>query len=328
MRRIQLAFAALLTLIMAAGCNLSSGEQATADRQVIFTQAAQTLEARLTEVALGALPTVTPLISISGTEIPVLTPDSGNPTPADFTPEPGTPCDRGEFVDDISIPDGTKFNPGDTFVKTWEIRNNGACTWTSGYNVVFDGGNAMGGQPSFALPNDVPPGNTIQISVDLIAPQVPGGYRGDWKLRNAAGQTFGLGDSADSPFWVIITVGAAPEFTLSYDHIHTCSGTSHAIFRIQNSGDSAFESVEITLTNQGTGSVIFGPESSNGPFMGAPNECPPGGDTSNPGTTRYIGASLGPNAASGQQIRADIEICSSDNLQGECAEESVTFNIP
>ena len=51
---------------------------------------------------------------------------------------------------------------------------------------------------------NIEPGQTVKISVDLTAPASAGTYRGDWMLRNASGVSFGLGDAADQTFWVSI----------------------------------------------------------------------------------------------------------------------------
>jgi hypothetical protein len=51
--------------------------------------------------------------------------------------------------------------------------------------------------------------------VVLIAPESPNTYQGYWKLRNPAGQVFGLGEEKDKDFWVKIKV--APEDGLTYD---------------------------------------------------------------------------------------------------------------
>jgi hypothetical protein len=99
---------------------------------------------------------------------------------------------------------------GDDFTKTWRLKNNGTCTWTSGYQLVFDHGDAMGGPSSVPLTSGtVAPGQTIDISVDLTAPSKPGAYQGYWKLRNPSGVLFGWGSNADSAFWVKIQVEAA-----------------------------------------------------------------------------------------------------------------------
>ena len=33
------------------------------------------------------------------------------------------------FMSDVTYQDGTKVNPGTEFTKTWQIYNNGSCTW-------------------------------------------------------------------------------------------------------------------------------------------------------------------------------------------------------
>ena len=52
---------------------------------------------------------------------------------------------------------------------------------------------------------DVPPGASIDVSVELRAPQEPGTYRGYWGLKNTNGLEFGVGPSAQ-PFYVEIKV--------------------------------------------------------------------------------------------------------------------------
>lgn len=52
----------------------------------------------------------------------------------------------------------------------------------------------MGGPDSQRLVSIlVPPGKTIDISVDLIAPTEGGKYTGYWALKNAEGNHFGIG---------------------------------------------------------------------------------------------------------------------------------------
>ncbi len=126
------------------------------------------------------------------------------------------PCDRALFVDDITIPDNTKIDPGGIFTKTWLIQNDGSCTWTKEYAVVFDSGDAMNGPETIAIANDVAPGQAIEISVNLRAPTESKTYRGNWMLKNASGEKFGLSDFND-PFWAIIKVDAPskPSFAVT-----------------------------------------------------------------------------------------------------------------
>jgi hypothetical protein len=114
----------------------------------------------------------------------------------------------GKFITDVTIPDDTVFAPNAAFTKTWRIKNEGTCTWNTSYAVVFDSGASMGGPASFALPGEVAPGQSIDISVELKAPTTAATYKGSWMLRNASGVTFGLGNE-NKPFWVQIKVQEA-----------------------------------------------------------------------------------------------------------------------
>lgn len=64
----------------------------------------------------------------------------------------------------------------------------------------------MGGPDSVFLATQVAPGQSVDVSVSLIAPAAPGKYQGFWRLQNANGQTFGFGPLADESIWVKIRV--------------------------------------------------------------------------------------------------------------------------
>ena len=116
------------------------------------------------------------------------------------------PCDWAGFVDDITVPDGTDFDISESFVKTWRLKNIGSCTWNSDYDLVFVSGNAMSGPAATSIDATVRPGETIDVSVSLKAPDEKGEYTGYWKLRNASNAVFGLGANAGKSFWVQIDV--------------------------------------------------------------------------------------------------------------------------
>jgi hypothetical protein len=234
---IYLIFAGLMVVL--AACNFPGNSEPTMSPDLIYTAAAQTLTAQETQAAQGtpivmpsttstaiAFVTLTPSIP-TNTAIPTNTPlPTNTPIPPTPTPVP-IPCDRASFVKDVTVPDNTEIAAGSTFVKTWRLKNNGACTWTSGYSVYFYNGDAMSGPPSAQLTNGtVPPGSTVDVSVTLIAPTTPGTYKGNWRLRNTGGSSFGIGDNADQSFWVQIksvTPTPTPQpttaYTLSYDFI-------------------------------------------------------------------------------------------------------------
>jgi hypothetical protein len=208
----------LLSALLLSACNLpSSNTDATPSGDMVRTAAAETVQALQTQIAATLPSTQSAATQESATEAPTAKVVTATPqpllpslTPLVVTSAPTavpTPCDRASFVSDVTIPDGTKLDPGSSFTKTWRLQNNGTCTWSNAYKLVFASGDAMSGPASQALPGNVAPGQSVDLSVNLKAPTTAGSYQGNWKLQNASGQNFGVGSKADQPFWVKITVG-------------------------------------------------------------------------------------------------------------------------
>ncbi len=128
-----------------------------------------------------------------------------------------TCTDRAQFIADVTVPDGTRFNPGATFTKTWRLRNIGTCTWTTGYSMVFQSGEQMGGPASVPMPSSVAPGQNVDVSVNLTAPNAAGHYIGYWRFRNAGGTVFGIGLAANKSWWVEINVTGSTQTGVAYD---------------------------------------------------------------------------------------------------------------
>lgn len=146
-----------------------------------------TLTASVGEQMIAETPTVEPTLA------PMLTPTES--------------ClDQAELVDDVTVSAGTSFSPGVSFVKTWQLRNIGSCSWTDQYKIVFTGGSQMNGTSPALLSKVVPQGETIDVTVSLTAPTEYGDYQGEWRLQNGAGQNFGAGEDAQTPFTVEISV--------------------------------------------------------------------------------------------------------------------------
>jgi hypothetical protein len=212
LKKLAIILLALFALILA-GCNLPQTSSPTPNgASAAFTQSAQTVEARLTELASFNTPAAT-VETVAPTPIQLATftpPQVSTNTPIVATLSAATPtplCDVGNFIADVTVPDGTKFNPNTAFTKTWRLKNVGTCTWTTSYAVVFDSGSQMSAPAVVSLTQNVSPGGTVDISVPMTAPATNGTYRGDWKLRNAAGVIFGLGSTASKTFYVTIDVG-------------------------------------------------------------------------------------------------------------------------
>ena len=130
------------------------------------------------------------------------------PSPTE-TPAPAC-TDQAQFVRDVTVSDGTLFEPGESFTKTWRLRNSGTCTWSKDYALVHSAGYSLLGPDVMVLPTEVEPGELIDLSMSLKAPSIDGSYDGYWKLRNDAGAFFGIGEKSDLAIWVSIEV-AEPE---------------------------------------------------------------------------------------------------------------------
>lgn len=230
MRAKSITVLAIAALLLISGClpfrNFPTPppEEDTQATEVAGTlQAYQTQFAALTQEALAGA--TLPAATEDGQTLPG-SPDENEPG-ATRTPQPSpsyTPtttniptatatatqsiCNWVQFIEDATIPDGTKLKGNEPFTKTWRLKNIGTCTWTSGYDLVFTSGDNMGGPAAVSLTQSVKPGETVELSVNLSAPNKVGEYKGYWKLRSDQDITFGLGKSANEAFWVDIEVTA------------------------------------------------------------------------------------------------------------------------
>jgi hypothetical protein len=219
MKSLAVSRACLLALacLALAGCNYPGQSPVTPTLDV--TQVYETVQARLTEaIALtpsltpSPSPTTAPTATVSPTAAPTSAPSA---TPVPVTPTVRAGCDQASPGNpiDVTIPDDTQMQPGQAFSKTWRLRNTGTCTWTRDYAVVWFSGNSnteLGAPASVALQGTVAPGESIDVTVDMVAPLSPATYQSNWKLRNAAGVLFGIGGEPGLPFYVRIVVVRGP----------------------------------------------------------------------------------------------------------------------
>ena len=145
MRRLRPVWAILwLGVLLLSACRSATPSDATptTDPQAVMTAAAQTAETRATQTAAAKptqAPADTPTQQPTVTESTPLTPTLTVTPTVEISGE-----DKLEFVADVTVPDGTIFKPGDTFVKTWKLKNSGTSTWGSGHSLVFVSGEQMG----------------------------------------------------------------------------------------------------------------------------------------------------------------------------------------
>ena len=192
------------------------------------------------------------------------------PTPAPTRCLPGT-----SFVEDVTIPDGTQFQPGAGFTKTWRIRSSGCATWPEGVQWAFVSGEQLGAPNSVSAPA-TEPGQTVDISVNMVAPNAPGTYKSYWQLQAADGTP--IGDDA----YVMIVVPAPTPIPAS------CPGNP-ALVKVINQ-----LSVNLTVKLQGPQiSSIWIPANSTKNYCAVP------------GTYAFTASASGFNALTGDKTLSD-----------------------
>lgn len=204
----------LLCLTILAGCTVPFFP--TPDSFPEPTHIYQTVSAGLTATAYATsvltltqpvrrtvTPGPEPLISLTtpANQVTGMTPAAINQT--------AMPCNRasaGKPSIDVTIPDGTFLAPGEPFSKTWRVVNNGSCTWTGDYSLVWFSGDSFSSIRRQNFSADVAGGQSVDITVDMVAPDQAGIHQSNWKLSAPNGSLFGLGPAGDAPVWVRIEV--------------------------------------------------------------------------------------------------------------------------
>ena len=166
--------ACLTILLITIACIFSNGK--LSETEMLATAVAMTLTASADENGeqdnnTQPLPTIT------------LAPTNTKPRDPTATPKP---CNDADFVSE-TIEDDTEFDVNESFTKTWRLKNAGTCTWNTNYELVFVEGNKMSGPNTKKLTQNVAPGEQVDISVDLKAPNVAGSYTGKWNIKSDEG---------------------------------------------------------------------------------------------------------------------------------------------
>ncbi len=197
------------------------------DPAAIFTSAAGTVAAQLTQTQEALPPTSAPATATSTMAptatlvnldtpatplgaIPTLTLQPGVPTlvstltPATILNTPDGPiCDEMTYGSpvDVNYPDGSEVSAGTDFEKIWRVYNTGVCTWDDGYILVPVSGYSEPDKgdtnpldapnPAWELKANVAPGEVVDIGVNLTAPLANGTHTTCFILQNDRGVNFG-----------------------------------------------------------------------------------------------------------------------------------------
>ena len=204
----------VISMIALSACNLfSGGSQATTAQ--VETMAAETVSARLTQIAVDKLfAEATQQVLYTSTPQSTWTPSAtatptNTPIPPTSTPIP-IPCNIAQFLDDVTVKDNTTLYAGEAFTKTWRVKNVGACSWTKDYQIYFQSGNSMSAASANAFPKVVNPGESVDLSVSMVAPSNTGDFTGSWMLKASNGVVFGAGPAGNAPLTVKIKVASIP----------------------------------------------------------------------------------------------------------------------
>ena len=220
----------LVTAMLLSACNLSTSLNHQIDPDQLNTITAGTVSAQLTQYSIQTLvalatqyamstptpsPTVTPPITstppttATSTQTATLAIPTSTPVPPTATAVP-IPCNQAGFISDVTISDWSSLIAGQSFVKTWRIKNTGSCSWTTAYTLYFLNGTAMSAPASVSFPKTVLPGETVDLSVSMVAPGTANDYSANWMFSAPNGTVFGVGQSGGVPVTVKIKVAATP----------------------------------------------------------------------------------------------------------------------
>lgn len=99
------------------------------------------------------------------------------------------------FVNHTTVPDGSVFAPGTRFSKVWAVRNDtNERAWPEATELIWIGGEdalLTDGAASVKVAGGLAPGAEREVSVELVAPELPGQYTTYFRLRGPQGHRFG-----------------------------------------------------------------------------------------------------------------------------------------
>jgi methionine-rich copper-binding protein CopC len=105
-------------------------------------------------------------------------------------------------------PDNSQVSEGQSFTKTWTLRNGGSnCVWDARIKLQYVSNSAgllSTSQAPVAVSGTIQPNGTFVFSVPMRAPSSSGTYREDWKLVDANGSTIRVGNA--NTIWAQIVV--------------------------------------------------------------------------------------------------------------------------
>jgi hypothetical protein len=202
-------FLAIILLLMVSACvPVGAATPVTAPAVAPVANAPTQAPAARPAASPTSIPTLAP------TSVPTLVPTQTVAPPAAATAPTAQPAvaaactNQAELVSKTVYPPGNELVFKQVFSLVWQIKNIGTCTWTSGYSMVLVGGEQLTQVSPSKIPQPVPPGGTIVVSFNQLAPTHKGELVQAWMLQDEAGNRFGIGELYQEAMAIPITVRA------------------------------------------------------------------------------------------------------------------------
>lgn len=307
-------FSLLALAALACGINFSAAEQVSPPTQIpaemIYTAAAETLVAQLTQ---NAPPEIPPTATLPPEQQPPTEGESPMPT-FTFTPL---------FSETPTVTETLPFTPTST-QPTISAKQNTNCR--KGPGPIYDRVGSLNiGQTALVYGR-----NSSSTWWYIENPNQPGSYCWVWGgSTSVSGATLELPVYTPPPPPATATANlpaSGVAFDITYVDKKKCSGDWYAYFKIKNNGNKALESVAIKITNLTTATTLSSTSYDN-PFLSGTGKCPPGNDSLDAGESAYIAGFIG-NVAANNQLKAGITVCTDEALGGKCEFKAIKFFAP
>lgn len=130
-----------------------------------------------------------------------------NPRVPPTAPSPTGPLMPGDvsvFIRDVTYPDYSKVYVDEHFTKIWELRDAGTVRWAGRYLTALGPSSGTCTYPPRVKVPATDPGETVDISVSVIAPSSPGMCYVTWRMVSSNGVLYFPNDTEGIWFKVVI----------------------------------------------------------------------------------------------------------------------------
>ena len=225
MKKIIKFFVICFLMISLSACGKTAEPEVTPTSSVSMDDVFTAVVLTLTDQASHFTPTPSETTTVTSTVTPVPsnTAVQNTPTTAKNTQvvsnSTANGCNDAVYVSDVTIPDGTTMAAGQSFTKTWSLKNIGSCNWDTTYKLMYISGEKMRASDT-AITSTVNVGSSGNVSVAMVAPSSTGTYYSYWQMADSTGNRFG------GQIYVMIKVGSGGTTTITATTVATTAQTS------------------------------------------------------------------------------------------------------